>query len=572
MNQIIIKVLQILTKQQMVRLRPILGLTFIVSLFEILVIGAIVPILLLLTNPSIAREKIAHLTGQTRLILSITDGALIWGTIGIFSILLVIKTLLSILLAYKQSKYIYHVQGELSRDILKATIQQPFTKIQATNSATHIQLVINETNAFTHLALIPISILITEISAVALIVAGIFILAPYGAILICVLFGLPAYFYYRISKNKLVELGEKRLFLDNSKLKTTKEIFGAIKEVKLYNSTNFFLNKFYQQCFSSAQISHMQGFIHSLPRYIFEFFSIASIIALISAFIVLGYDRTEIISVVGLFGGAAFRLMPSINRVFNSTGNLKFAKQTIDSIHTSLQSHNLFCKRIELSKLEFNKSIQIKNLTYRYEGTDNNIFMDNHIEINKGEVVAIMGTSGSGKTTLIGIIMGLLEPKNMLFLVDGNIVDPADSSWQQRIAYVPQEIYLLDDTIEANITFGESLESRNKARFNNAIASAELSQLLADQTDIHRQSVGENGGALSGGQKQRIGIARALYADGKDILILDEATSALDMSTEKKIIENIKNLSKQYTIILITHRPAALDISNRVIKLPLEPA
>jgi ABC-type bacteriocin/lantibiotic exporter with double-glycine peptidase domain len=232
----------------------------------------------------------------------------------------------------------------------------------------------------------------------------------------------------------------------------------------------------------------------------------------------------------------------------------------------------LFCKRIELSKLEFNKSIQIKNLTYRYEGTDNNIFMDNHIEINKGEVVAIMGTSGSGKTTLIGIIMGLLEPKNMLFLVDGNIVDPADSSWQQRIAYVPQEIYLLDDTIEANITFGESLESRNKARFNNAIASAELSQLLADQTDIHRQSVGENGGALSGGQKQRIGIARALYADGKDILILDEATSALDMSTEKKIIENIKNLSKQYTIILITHRPAALDISNRVIKLPLEPA
>lgn len=572
MKQIIIKVFQILTRQQIVKLRPILGLTFIVSLFEILVIGTIVPILLLLTDPSIAREKIVRLTGQTRLILSITDDALIWGTIGIFSILLVIKTLLSILLAYRQSNYIYHVQGELSRDILKATIQQPFTKIQATNSATHIQLVINETNAFTHLALIPISILITEISAVALIVAGIFILEPYGAILICVIFGLPAYFYYRLSKNKLVELGEERLFIDNSKLKAAKEIFGAIKEVKLYNSTNFFLNKFYQQCVSSAEISHKQGFIHSLPRYIFEFFSIASIIVLISAFIILGYDRTEIISAVGLFGGAAFRLMPSINRVFNSTGNLKFAKQTIDSIHTSLQSHNLFCKRNDLSKLEFNKSIQIRNLTYRHEGTDNNIFTDNHIEINKGEVLAIIGPSGSGKTTLIGIIMGLLESKNMLFLVDGNIVDPADSSWQQRIAYVPQEIYLLDDTIEANISFGESLELRNKARFDNAIASAELSQLLEDQTEIHRQSVGENGGALSGGQKQRIGIARALYADGKDILILDEATSALDMSTEQKIIENIKNLSKQYTIILITHRPAALDISNRVIKLPLEPA
>jgi len=258
---------------------------------------------------------------------------------------------------------------------------------------------------------------------------------------------------------------------------------------------------------------------------------------MIAIFIILGYERTEIVSAIGLFGGAAFRLMPSINRIFNSIGNLKFSKQTVDSIFTTFQNEELNNQFNKLERVEFTKTIEVKSLTFKHQHSDKLIFDNNNIQINRGDVIGVIGASGSGKTTLIGILMGLLESKDVLFLVDGKRINPVNQSWQQRIAYVPQEVYLLDDTIKANITFGESHESVNQLRLNNAIASANLSKLIQASEESIDHKVAENGASLSGGQKQRIGIARALYANGKDILILDEATSALDTFSEREIIE-----------------------------------
>jgi ATP-binding cassette subfamily C protein len=363
MKQIIRRIIKILSKEQLKRLRPILALTFVVSLFEILVIGSIIPLLLFLTDPSVARNKISKLPGLTSWIPGFSDNELIWGTIALFSMLLVIKSSLSIILAYMQSDYTYHVQADLSKTLLNAITCQPLNKIQSVNSATHLQITINEANAFTHIALIPMSILITEISAVALIIVGIVVFEPYGALMICILFGIPGYLYYRYSKEALVRFGEIRRISEGQKLKTAKEVLGAIREIKLYNASDYFIGIFSRHCANSADISHKQGFIHSLPRYIFEFFSIASVIVLISVFLLMDFSRTEIISAVGLFGGAAFRLMPSINRILNSTGNLKFAKQTVDSIYEILRV-STFIREVNCNDfVHFFKRISIVNLT-----------------------------------------------------------------------------------------------------------------------------------------------------------------------------------------------------------------
>ena len=270
---------------------------------------------------------------------------------------------------------------------------------------------------------------------------------------------------------------------------------------------------------------------------------------------------------LALFGAAAFRMLPSSNKILLSLQKIKYSKSAIELIYEEIK--NDYNKKLtEKTDLSFNfKKLSLKNLSFKYESANKFLFKDISLNISKGKIYGITGLTGSGKTTLADIIMCLNNKADgEILLNDSFDLDKYKNSWQKLIGYVPQGIYLLDDTIKNNIAFGEFSNDIDESTLLKSIKLAQLEKLISNLEKGYDTNIGENGSKLSGGQIQRIGIARALYTNPQ-ILILDEITSSLDVNTEEEIINVIKNLKGEKTIILITHRLNMLKICDDVFEL-----
>ena len=271
---------------------------------------------------------------------------------------------------------------------------------------------------------------------------------------------------------------------------------------------------------------------------------------------------------IALFGAAAFRLLPSINRLANNFQILRYASPVVSKIYEEFplkgeENHN----QKNVSNFIFNKEIKIENLSFKYPENNENILENITLEIKSGESIGIVGETGSGKSTLVDIICGLLRCNEGSFLIDGHKIKEENiKAWQQNIGYVPQNVYLLDDTIKENIIFGKKTNDRNINSLSESIKSAQLENLISNLPNGLETIVGERGARLSGGQIQRIGIARALDNNPK-LLIFDESTSALDTKTERELIKDIIKLKANKTLILISHRLSVLENCDRIYEV-----
>jgi len=263
----------------------------------------------------------------------------------------------------------------------------------------------------------------------------------------------------------------------------------------------------------------------------------------------------NILPLIALYAFAGYRLLPAFQQIYGSITQLKFVSPSLDAIHNDIKNLAPKISQKDKKNIPLNNAIELKNLHYQYPNTSRTTVKDININIPISSSVGIVGTTGSGKTTIIDIILGLLQPQKGSLEVDNIIIDKNNcDAWQRSIGYVPQEIFITDDTLEANIAFGVD---KNEINQDNIIQAAKIANIhdfvMKDLPQKYQTTVGERGVRLSGGERQRIGIARALYRDPK-ILILDEATSALDNLTEKLVMENIRNLGDKKTIIMIAHR------------------
>jgi ABC-type bacteriocin/lantibiotic exporter with double-glycine peptidase domain len=466
--------------------------------------------------------------------------------------------------AWQQVRFVSRLQADIARRLFTTYLTQPWPFHLQRNSS---ELVRNISEIPT-LALTCIGLLSTL--AESMIMVGILGLLlwfePTGAIVVGSLMAAATWVLERVSRNRLVQWGQS--FHHHAKLgyKSMLEGLGGAKDVKMRGCEKLFIDQFSVHRNAQVLMQGRQMLFNQVPRLWYELLAVAALCALTAVMDWQGKSNRAMIPTLGLFAAAAFRMLPSVNRLASAAQNLRFSTAVIDTVASELKLGGENISEDLPRPLAFENTISIDRVTFRYPGAAVDSLSDVSLRIAKGESVGIVGGSGAGKSTLVDVILGLLTPHRGRVLVDGRDISADVRSWQATIGYVPQTIYLCDDTLRRNIAFGIPDDRIDEAAFTRAVHAAQLHAFIATLPQGAETLVGEQGVRLSGGQRQRIGIARALYHD-PTVLVLDEATSALDNATESSVMEAVDALHGVKTLIIVAHRLTTVGNCDVIYKL-----
>ena len=560
------KVFNLLSKRQRKRLYLILFFLFIGMLLEAFGIGIISPILNIIASPE-SLKQFDWVNDFFVLINIIEEQQIIIFSLSLLVAVYFFKSVYLVGLSYFQNRYISFISAELSNRLFKNYLNQDYMFHNNRNSAELVKMFQVEINMVTQLLLSGL-ILITEIAITIAIVSTLLFVEPIGTLFIIVFFLIFGAGFYSFSKNKFTAWGLIRQQADNNIAKLITEGLNGFSEVFLLGKEHFFQNKLIQYNKVKARIYSNQVTLGQIPRYYLEFISIVSLVGFILIMIINEKNIAEIISIGGVFIAPTFRVLPSVNRIIGSLQQIKYYKSSVDLVNRDLQLKSLPMEEdTSQTEILFQHKLALNKISFAYPKTDLNVFENLDFELNRGEVVGIIGPSGVGKSTFTNIIVGFLHSFEGIFMVDGKIIDRSNSAqWRKQLGYVSQSIYLTDDTIRANIAFGEEPFEVDDLRMENALKKAQLFSFVQSLPNQLETIVGERGAQLSGGQQQRIGIARALYHEPK-LLILDEATSALDEDTEREVMKAVEGLKGEMTILIITHRLSTLACCDKIFKV-----
>jgi len=409
--------------------------------------------------------------------------------------------------------------------------------------------------------------LFVEIMLVIFLLILVFYIEPAKTLMLSSSIAILIFIYYILTKKRIYKLGRDRLKASGEQIKILNESFSGIKDIKLKSSENFFLNLYERITKKFIYSAYKQQWIIEAPRVIFEF--IFLFILLTSLLIYMNYNDniSALIPVLGLYVITAYRLIPSVIRILSIFQQIKGLKPSVEVLQKEFKNLNYKedVKNIKKGDLVFKKDIKILNIDFSYEGREKT-FKNFSTTIQKNNYVGIIGKTGSGKSTMIDLITGLVTPDKGQISVDGIDIRENINSWQNKIGYVSQTVFLLDGTIKENVAFGEDIEKINLNKIAKALEESKISHFVNDLKNGINTIVGERGVQLSGGQRQRIAIARELYRN-PEILILDEATSALDEKTEDEFLEFLENLRDKLTIIIVSHRKNTLKNCDKIIEI-----
>lgn len=478
----------------------------------------------------------------------------------------IIKMIYLISLSYFKFRYTANIEKDIASRLYKGYLFSPYSYHLKTNTSQmlrNLQLEVTQFNS-SFQALIG---LITEITVIIGMVGILFYYEPFGAFAISIILILASMLFQRIIKIRLIKWGEERQSLDGDINKVLLQSLNGIKDVKLSEKELFFYKIFDKKIDGKINFQTKYVTIKHVPRQYLEFLGMLGLVLLVYIMFLQNVLPNDILSTLAVFAAASFKMIPSFNIVMSSIQVLRYSEASINILHNDISE---VIKREENKPktnnkpLSFNDSIKIKNANFRFENSNSNLFNNFSLTINKGSVIGFIGKSGSGKSTLADLLMGLLDLNKGQILVDNKDVHSNIKSWQSKVGYVPQSIYLTDDTIASNIAFGCNKNEVDKRLLYKAIKDAQLDDFIDSLEHGIDSNVGEAGTKLSGGQRQRIGIARALYRNPK-ILIFDEATSALDNETEKAIMDSIYKI-KNKTILIIAHRLSTIERCDYIYK------
>lgn len=547
----------------------LLCLMSIGMLLEMLGIGLVIPVVAILMQEDLATYYPA-LQPALNFLGNPGHGQLVAGAmVGLVAIFLV-KNLFLAFLAWRQARFAYGVQAQISQRLFTTYLRQPYTFHLQRNSAQLIRNVTGEVNLFTS-ALIGM-LAITSESLVLLGIAILLLLAePIGALTSMMVLGVAAWAFYRSTRNRLTRWGKARQYHDGLRIQHLQEGLGGAKDVKLLGRETEFLEQYSVHNVQSGRVGQFQVTLQQFPRLWLELLAVSGLALLVLSMVWQGRNMAAIIPTLALFAAAAFRLIPSVNRILAAMQSLRFSRPVIDTLHEELklgpfEPDGIPAKDAVSTKRAFHSEMRLSRISFTYPGATGAALDDLSIVIRQGEFVGFIGPSGSGKSTLVDVILGLLPPGAGQVMVDGQDVRRDLRAWQDQIGYVPQTIFLTDDTLRRNVAFGLSEDQIDDAAVRRAIRDAQLEEFVAGLPDGLETLVGERGIRLSGGQRQRIGIARALYHDPA-VLVLDEATSALDTETEKGVMQAVMALQHSKTILVVAHRLSTVAHCDRLCRL-----
>jgi ABC-type bacteriocin/lantibiotic exporter with double-glycine peptidase domain len=568
--QIIKKLSFLLTPYERKRVKLLLIMSIIMALLDMIGVASILPLIAVLANPGVIETNIfLNKIFQVSSVFGVENSQQFLFLLGLLVFLIVVSSLaFKALTIFRQAQFAEMCQYTLSKRLVEGYLNQPYSWFLSHHSADLGSTILSEVNQVTSGGLAPIMELISRSFVAVALITLLVIADPKLTFIVGITLGVAYFLIYSLIRRYLNRVGGERLKNNKLRFKSISEAFGAAKEVKVGGLEQIYLKRYSDPAQIFARINSTVSIISSLPRYFLEAIAFGGILIIILYLMTQTNDFSNVLPIISLYVFAGYRLIPALQQIYVSFNQITFAGPSIDKMYDDVKNLKSLDLNQDQDALSLNKTITLKNIQYNYPNSSRVTLKDINLSIPAKTTVGLVGATGSGKTTTVDIILGLLEAQKGTLEVDGKIINKQNSrAWQHCIGYVPQHIFLSDDTVAANIAFGVEPKNINQAAVEKASKIANLHEFVVDElSQQYQTTIGERGIRLSGGQRQRIGIARALYHN-PIVLILDEATSSLDNETEKAVMDAVNNIGKEITIILIAHRLNTVKNCDIIFKL-----
>jgi ABC-type multidrug transport system fused ATPase/permease subunit len=564
MNTTLRQIRDLLSPRSRRRVWALLGLMLVGTAVESLSVGLVVPVLALISDPTWA-SRYPIIESALRVVGADSPASLAAWAMGSLVAVFFAKTLVTAVLKHAESRFAYTAQCDIAARLFSGYLRQPWSFHLQRNSAELIRNVTEEPVMFGSFmsALLPF---VSELLVVVALTSVLFSLEPIGAtIAIATLAGAAALFNMSV-RSRVERWGEARQHLQEVQMRHLQQGVAAAKEIKLAGREAHFERLFDRSTRSLAHTRQRQDFVSALPRLWLEGVAITGIAALVVALVVKDHSLAATLPALGLFAAAAFRLLPSIARLMGCVHTMRFRIPSIGLLHQELSQLRSAPLPPHPQTRTAVRQIRIEGVSFRYPESPRAVLEGVSFTVSAGASVGIVGPSGTGKSTLVDIVLGLLTPSEGQVTVNGADIHDDVGAWQQSIGYVPQAIYLIDDSIRRNVALGLEDHEISEEQVWRALRMASLDEFVRSLPRGLDTVTGERGVRLSGGQRQRIGIARAMFHD-PEVLILDEATSALDAATEDEVMNAVNALHGRKTVIVIAHRTTTISKCDVVYRV-----
>ena len=490
----------------------------------------------------------------------------------VLSAIFILKNIYLYFMYYAQYRFIYNGQFNTSRSLFKDYVRRPYEFYLDASTPVVMRHIMSDVNGSYNLLLTFLQ-LFTELFIFAALLVLALVYSPAMTLVMCAVLGII------LLANKMILGPILRRFgheVQTNSALTTKWIMQAVngmKETKVLNKERYFVEQYEKSADKLNAIQKRQNSMQNIPRLMIETVCMCGILLVMAVFLSIGNNLNEMITQLGILAVVAIKLMPSANKLSTYINNIAYYEPSLTAVEDIIiRSHQkdvdtdiLFLKK-DIEPMDFSKEVKLENITYRYPNTEVNILENASVSIPIGKSIGFIGPSGAGKSTTVDILLGLLEPQQGRVTVDGVDIRTNLPGWYARIGYVPQMIFMLDDTIRNNVAYGVDEKDIDEEQVWYALREAQMDEFVRGLPDGLDTSIGERGVRISGGQRQRLGIARALYTE-PEIMIFDEATSALDNDTESAIMEAIERLHGKKTLVIIAHRLTTIEKCDAVYRV-----
>ncbi len=569
------KINYIFDRKQKIQLGILGVMIFIGGLLETLGVGAMIPLVNALLMPEKLQEYIDKYEFLQRIcdMLNIESAGqvtkvLLLGLMAIY----VIKNLYVLFLIYRQNSFITQNRNKMISRVMAEFLNRPYEKYLGADIPTVFRITdsdIPQTFALILAMLrrasgVGVSFLIFVVLLWQNVAMTLFIIAIFGVMTLIVL---------KVLKPRLNKIGAKNQAIQSRIAKWRIQATYGLKDVKVLNREEFFVRNYYETGKVGADVARNYAVLNNTPRVLIETVFIVSVLSFITIYINSGGNVGEIMTTIAAFGVAAIRVLPSVNRINTYITEIAYTQPSLDFVYENLQegmkTDAMLAERranSQVEKLKLEDKIELNHISFHYPDSDKYIFKDAHMAVPKGKSVGIIGASGAGKSTIVDVLLGLLHAQEGEITCDGVNIFKNYESWLAQVGYIPQAIYLIDESIRDNIAFGIDADKIDDKRIWEVLEEAQLKEFIEELPEGLDTTIGDRGVRLSGGQRQRIGIARALYND-PEILVFDEATSALDNDTEAAVMEAVNSFHGKKTMIIIAHRLNTIEKCDIIYKV-----
>ncbi len=564
------KLIFILTPQERKHAGLLFLMILVMALLDMIGVASILPFMAVLANPDIIQTNfILNKLFEASSALGIENNQQFLFGLGILVFVMLVTSLtFKALTTFLQIRFVQMREYSIGRRLVEGYLHQPYDWFLGRHSADLGKTILSEVTSIIGNGMNPLMELLAKGMVSIALVTLLIIADPKLALIVGFSIGGAYGLIFYFTGSFLDKIGKERLKSNQLRFTAISEAFGAVKEVKVGRLEQKYIKRFSESAKKFAEAGAYSGLIRQLPRFILEIIAFGGIMLLILFMMKKSGSFISALPIISLYVFAGYRLMPALQQSYAALTQLAFINASLDALIDEIKNLKPFKLNQDQDIFSFKNKIILRNIHYNYPNASIKALKGINLTIPAKSNVGLIGATGSGKTTTVDIILGLLDPQEGTLEVDGQVVTKQNSrAWQSSIGYVPQHIYLSDDTIAANIAFGKDSKDIDQVAVEKVSKIANLHEFVANELPKKYQTtIGERGIRLSGGQRQRIGIARALYHNPK-VIILDEATSALDNETEQAVMDAVNNIGKDITIILIAHRLNTVKNCDIIFKL-----